>query len=248
MLASGESTLPNVVARLPFLAMPNARARGISALVLARIEPEESGDDRALVSIETPSGISRNRIASALATAGLPAFTSALDQLAGGVHHYLVELPGVIVDGDKRLRSLETALKPERGRVAPIGAYAVPATLSARDPMTALTPRPGILKIAPYVPGKDSVDGKETVAKLSSNEGALGPSPKAMAAYAKAAGRAAPLSRRRCRRSCAPRSAGTTASIPSASSAARAPTSCSTCWCAPMPGRATSCSTASSAS
>ncbi|TAJ27180.1 MAG: histidinol-phosphate transaminase [Reyranella sp.] len=53
--------------------------------------------------------------------------------------------------------------------------------------MSALTPRPGIMKIAPYVPGKDSVDGKETIAKLSSNEGALGPSPKAMAAYAKIA-------------------------------------------------------------
>jgi histidinol-phosphate aminotransferase len=53
--------------------------------------------------------------------------------------------------------------------------------------MSALTPRPGILKIAPYVPGRDSVEGKTTIAKLSSNEGALGPSPKAMAAYAKAA-------------------------------------------------------------
>src|SRR5258708_7390953 len=53
--------------------------------------------------------------------------------------------------------------------------------------MSALTPRPGIMKIAPYVPGKDSVEGKKTVAKLSSNEGALGPSPRAMAAYAKAA-------------------------------------------------------------
>jgi histidinol-phosphate aminotransferase len=53
--------------------------------------------------------------------------------------------------------------------------------------MSALTPRPGIMKIAPYVPGKDSIDGRETVAKLSSNEGALGPSPRAMAAYAKAA-------------------------------------------------------------
>jgi histidinol-phosphate aminotransferase len=53
--------------------------------------------------------------------------------------------------------------------------------------MSALTPRPGIMKIAPYVPGKDSIDGKPTIAKLSSNEGALGPSPKAMAAYAKAA-------------------------------------------------------------
>jgi len=53
--------------------------------------------------------------------------------------------------------------------------------------MSALTPRPGIMKIAPYVPGKDSVDGKEPIAKLSSNESAMGPSPKAMAAYAKAA-------------------------------------------------------------
>jgi histidinol-phosphate aminotransferase len=53
--------------------------------------------------------------------------------------------------------------------------------------MSTLTARPGIMKIAPYVPGKDSVEGKKTIAKLSSNEGALGPSPKAMAAYAKAA-------------------------------------------------------------
>ena len=44
--------------------------------------------------------------------------------------------------------------------------------------MSALTPRPGIMKIAPYVPGKDSVEGKKTIAKLSSNEGALGPSPR----------------------------------------------------------------------
>jgi histidinol-phosphate aminotransferase len=53
--------------------------------------------------------------------------------------------------------------------------------------MSAPNPRPGILNIAPYVPGKDSVEGKETIAKLSSNEGALGPSPRAMTAYAKAA-------------------------------------------------------------
>jgi chorismate mutase/prephenate dehydratase len=128
LLASGEPTLPNVVARLPFLAMPNARARGVSAFVLARIEPEASGDDRALVSVETPSGMSRDRISAAFAKAELPPFTSALDQIVGGVHHYLLELPGVIVDADPRLRSLEKALGLDRGSVAAIGAYAVPAT------------------------------------------------------------------------------------------------------------------------
>ena len=128
LLAGHDATLPNVVARLPFLDMPNARARGISAFVLARMEPEDSGDDRTLVSVEAATGLSRNRIAGALAKVGLPAFTSALDQVAGGVHHYLVELPGVLADGDERLHELGTALGLTSGRVAAIGAYAVPAT------------------------------------------------------------------------------------------------------------------------
>jgi chorismate mutase len=128
LLAGGEATLPNVVARLPFLVMPNARARDISALMLARIEPEESGDDRALLVLQAPSGISRNRIAGALAKAGLPAFTSALDRVAGGMHHYLLELPGVIADDDERLRGVEKVLELDRGSLAAIGAYAVPAS------------------------------------------------------------------------------------------------------------------------
>jgi len=128
LLAGGEATLPNVVARLPFLVMPNARARDISALMLARIEPEASGDDRALLVLQAPSGISRNRISGALAKAGLPAFTSALDRVAGGMHHYLIELPGVIADDDERLRGVEKALELDRGSLAAIGAYAVPAS------------------------------------------------------------------------------------------------------------------------
>ena len=44
-------------------------------------------------------------------------------------------------------------------------------------------PRPGILDIAPYVPGKSSAPGVAKVFKLSSNETPLGASPKAIAAY-----------------------------------------------------------------
>ncbi len=127
VLASGESSLPNVVGKLPFLVMPNARARGISALVLARIEPEESGDDRTLISLEAETAISRNRISGAFAKVALPAFTSALDQNVRGVHHYLLELPGVVAESDKRLRELGVALELQTGSVASIGAYAVPA-------------------------------------------------------------------------------------------------------------------------
>src|SRR5579872_5527552 len=51
--------------------------------------------------------------------------------------------------------------------------------------MTALRPkpRPGLLDIAPYVPGKSSAPGVAKIFKLSSNETPLGPSPKAIAAY-----------------------------------------------------------------
>jgi histidinol-phosphate aminotransferase len=45
-------------------------------------------------------------------------------------------------------------------------------------------PRPGVLDIDAYVPGKSSAPGIAKVFKLSSNETPLGPSPQAIAAYA----------------------------------------------------------------
>jgi histidinol-phosphate aminotransferase len=44
-------------------------------------------------------------------------------------------------------------------------------------------PRPGVLAIEPYVPGKSDAPGAAKVFKLSSNETPLGPSPRAIAAY-----------------------------------------------------------------
>lgn len=50
------------------------------------------------------------------------------------------------------------------------------------------TPQPGILDIAPYVPGSASAPGAAKIHKLSSNESALGASPKAIEAYREASG------------------------------------------------------------
>jgi len=51
--------------------------------------------------------------------------------------------------------------------------------MSAQRPQ----PRPGVLDIDPYVPGKSAAPGVARVFKLSSNETPLGASPKAIAAY-----------------------------------------------------------------
>lgn len=49
--------------------------------------------------------------------------------------------------------------------------------------MTAPSPRPSVMNIQPYQGGHSQLDGVENAAKLSANEGALGPSPKAQEAY-----------------------------------------------------------------
>ena len=49
-------------------------------------------------------------------------------------------------------------------------------------------PRPGVLDIAPYIGGEQTVEGVARAIRLASNESALGPSPRAMAAYRALAG------------------------------------------------------------
>src|SRR5680860_34581 len=49
-------------------------------------------------------------------------------------------------------------------------------------------PRPGVLNIAPYVPGTSALPGAHPVIKLSSNETPFGPSPRAVEAYLASAG------------------------------------------------------------
>ena len=50
-----------------------------------------------------------------------------------------------------------------------------------------LAPKPGVLDIVPYVGGRAHAEGVAKAHKLSSNESALGPSPRALEAYADAA-------------------------------------------------------------
>ncbi len=46
--------------------------------------------------------------------------------------------------------------------------------------MNTPSPRPGVLKVSPYIGGESSIPGVSRIIKLASNEGALGPSPKAI--------------------------------------------------------------------
>ena len=98
---------------------------------------------------------------------------------------------------------------------------------------------PACSTISAYVPGKSSAPGVAKVFKLSSNETPLGPSPKAIAAYRAVGEHLEDYPDGVGDRRCARRSAAPSGSIPTASSAAPAPTICSTCWRAPISPTAT---------
>ena len=113
---------PRVVLRLPFVEPGNVRGRGVSALVIARVPPEASGDDRSLLLLEMTADVRRTVIAEMLAKAGLEGqFVCAA---ADGTHQYLAEAAGFLESSDSRLVKLAKQENVERVRV--IGAYPAP--------------------------------------------------------------------------------------------------------------------------
>jgi len=119
---------PRIVLRLPFAGIGNARGRDAQALVIARIAPQATGDDRSLVMIETGQETRRTVFAEMLGRAGLEGRLVCAS--TDGSLQYLVEAEGFIDSGDVRLGRLTEEKNVERVRI--IGAYPVPLSGPAK--------------------------------------------------------------------------------------------------------------------
>jgi chorismate mutase len=113
---------PRVVLRLPFVEPGNVRGRGVSALAIARVAPEASGDDRSLLLVEMAAEVRRPVIGEMLAAAGLEG--EIVCAATDGTTQYLAEAAGFVEGDDSRLAALAKQENVERVRV--IGAYPVP--------------------------------------------------------------------------------------------------------------------------
>jgi len=113
----------HVVARLPFWATRPEGAPQVQALVVAAVAPDASSKDRSLIGLELNAEASRTRLATALTAAGLPPLWTILRREPGEqVAQALVEVEGLVSDGDPRLAALAEAMRPP----VVLGAYAVP--------------------------------------------------------------------------------------------------------------------------
>jgi chorismate mutase / prephenate dehydratase len=115
----------HIVARLPFWAPRPDGAPEVQALVIAGTEPDPSGLDRSLLGLQLDSPLSRGRVTTMLAAAGLAAETVILSRDSAG--HALVEIAGFLTEDDPRLARLNAALR----RPVVLGAYAIPETGAA---------------------------------------------------------------------------------------------------------------------
>ena len=119
-MLQNEQPRTYIVGRLPFWAPRPEGTPEVQALVLSTTEPDPSGDDRSLLSVEVDAGISRARVAEALSAAGLA--PGAIILRRDHVVQALVEIDGFVADDDPRLAQLGSPVR----RPLVLGVHAVP--------------------------------------------------------------------------------------------------------------------------
>ena len=126
MLFGNDEARPFIAARLPF-AVPGQPAA--EALVVARVEQAETGDDRSFLALETTDAVSRSGLKDAFTKTDLPVSFAASWQDAGRqMWLHLVEIDGYVAPDDARLARLASAVGAGAREVRHVGGYAVPVS------------------------------------------------------------------------------------------------------------------------
>ncbi|HVY16661.1 MAG TPA: chorismate mutase [Rhodopila sp.] len=108
---------------LPFWRPRPEGLSDVRALVVAPTPPDPSGQDRSYLGLECDSDVSRTRLSSELAGAGLkPEMMVLVRPNGSSVAYVLVEVDGYLMDDDARLSNLGSVLR----RPVVLGSYAEP--------------------------------------------------------------------------------------------------------------------------
>lgn len=126
-LMSDQFDRIRVFARMPFVRTPEGEREDRAAIAIGRVELEPSGDDQSLLAIEAEPGVSRGRLKTLLADAGLdPVWRAAARPPGEAIALHLVEVPSLVIDGDQRLKTAALASRGEVLRIVPLGGYPRP--------------------------------------------------------------------------------------------------------------------------
>ena len=110
LMQSGKNT-PKIFAHIPFVYHEGPTGKdAVAALAIARLAPEDSGDDVSLLMLETDHNVSQNRLQQAFATAKLEANWINIATLSPATRHHLVEVKGFVMPDHAAIKALASAL------------------------------------------------------------------------------------------------------------------------------------------
>jgi chorismate mutase / prephenate dehydratase len=127
LMQEGPNT-PKVFAHVPFVYTDIPGKIIPSALAIAKLEPEPSGDDTTLLVIEAEHNTSQHRLQTAFATAKLDVNWITAVTLSPTTRHHLVEVKGFITHTHEAFAGMINGLGSALIRASILGAYANPAS------------------------------------------------------------------------------------------------------------------------
>ena len=130
-LTASGSERPHIVAVMPWLNDGNAGANATRAMVVARLQPEASGEDISVIAFESTEDISRDRIRREAENVGLALdWAATWTEVDQARRWQLAEIDGFVSETDRRLGILINALDQEVTRFINLGCYAKPAKVA----------------------------------------------------------------------------------------------------------------------
>jgi len=121
---------PKIFARIPFVCNGTPGRDAPSALAIARLTPEASGDDHSLLVLEADHNVSQHRMQNAFAHVKLESSWINIATLSPSTRHHLIELKGFITAEHPAIQALFAVLGSSILHYSFLGSYAVPIILN----------------------------------------------------------------------------------------------------------------------
>ncbi len=129
---------PKVFAHVPFIYENTPGAIIPMALAIGLVAPEETGNDRSLLVLDTDYNLSQNRLQTAFVKAGLEAqWISISTPASSTTRRHLIEFKGFIAPSHAAMKAAVADLGTVIQNIVFLGAYATPLILNTNAPAIA---------------------------------------------------------------------------------------------------------------
>lgn len=125
-LAQGSDDFPKIFAHVPFVVDAKPGRNNVSALAIAKVTPEPTGDDITYIAIEVEHNVSMHKLQGAFANAGLQASWVSVTSPTALTRYHLVEVRAFITRDDALLQKFLNELGNAIMNCVVLGSYAAP--------------------------------------------------------------------------------------------------------------------------